>query len=61
MLKIVTVGNRCTEMMHDGVDLLKTLKITGVDISISAGIAPKVRIELFEPDIVVETDGEEIA
>lgn len=61
MLKIVTSGNRCTELTHDGVDLLKTLKIVAVDISMSAGNAPKVWIELFEPDIVVETDGEEIA
>ena len=61
MLKIVTSGNRCIEMTHDGVDLLKTLKITGVDISMSAGSAPKVRIEFFDPEVVGETDGEEIA
>ena len=61
MLKIVTVGNRCVEMTHDGVDLLKTLKVVAVDISMSAGNIPSVWIELFEPDMVVETDGEEIA
>ena len=61
MLKIVTSGNQCTELTHDGVDLLKTLKIVAVDISMSAGNVPKVWIELSEPDIVVETDGEEIA